>query len=154
MKFIYRPVFVGALALALLCGTAYAEPHATAADARAMLQSAVAEIKSVGPKAAFAEFNQPNGKFHNGELYVFVFDEKGVYEAYGANPALVGADVSDLTDAQGKPIVRDMIEIAKASGKGNISNIWLNRADNHIERKVSLIELVDGHIVGVGYYPK
>lgn len=152
MASFFRALKIGALAFTLQGAAAHAEPHATAAEARAMLVKAVAEIENSGAKAAFAEFNQRRGKFNTGELYVFVFNMSGVYEAYGANPGLVGNDVSNLTDAEGKPIVRDMIEIAKTSGHGNINYIWLNRSDNRIERKMSLIELVGDHIVGVGYY--
>ncbi|MBG6116493.1 MULTISPECIES: cache domain-containing protein [unclassified Sphingobium] len=141
-------------ALALSAAPALAAPHADAAQAQAMLEKAVATIKTAGAGPAFAAFNQKDGVFNTGELYVFVFDLNGVYEAYGAHPGLVGRDVSDLTDAEGKPIVRDMIEIARTSGHGKINYVWLNRADNRVERKMSLIELVDNHVVGVGYYPE
>jgi cytochrome c len=54
---------------------------------------------------------------------------------------------------EGKPIVQDMIEIAKTSGHGKVNYIWLNRGDNRVEHKMSLIELVGDNVVGVGYYP-
>ena len=152
MSFVSRLLLIGACALAP-GSVAYAAPHATAAQARAMLESAVAEVKNAGAATAFGEFNQTSGKFNTGELYVFVFNLNGIYEAYGAHPGLVGQDVIDLTDAEGKPIVRDMIEIAKTTGRGKISYVWLNRSDNRIEHKMSLIELVGDHVVGVGYYP-
>ncbi|NIJ09377.1 cytochrome c [Sphingomonas vulcanisoli] len=145
-------LIAGVAALGLQ-GAALAAPHATALQARAMLDHAVAEVKSAGDKAAFAEFNQPKGAFNTGELYVFVFDLNGIYEAYGAHPGSVGRDVKDLTDAEGKPIVRDMIEIARTAGHGQVNYVWLNRSDNRIEHKMSLIELVGNHVIGVGYYP-
>lgn len=151
MNPIVRLALAGALALGA-APAALAGPHASAAEAKAMLERAVAEIKSVGAEKALAEFNRPDGPYNTGELYVFVFDTEGKYEAYGPHPDLVGTDVLDLTDAEGKPIVRDMIEIAKTTGHGKISYVWLNRADNRVERKMSLIELVDDHVIGVGYY--
>jgi cytochrome c len=153
MKILTCLLLMGASAMSLQTAPAIAAPHASAADARAMLERAVARLNSVGPDKALSEFNQSKGPFNTGELYVFVFNLKGIYEAYGAHPGLVGNDVSDLKDAVGKPIVRDMIEIAKASGRGRINYVWLNRADNRIEHKLSLIELVGDHVVGVGYYP-
>lgn len=147
-----RILLAMACTLALPTASAMAAPHADAAQAKAMLEKAVATIKTAGAAPAFAAFNRKDGAFNTGELYVFVFDLNGVYEAYGAHPGLVGRDVSDLTDAEGKPIVRDMIEIARTSGHGKINYVWLNRADNRIERKMSLIELVGDHVVGVGYY--
>ena len=155
MRTVSRMLIAGACALALQAGSGHAAPprNATAADAKAMLESAVAELNTAGEEKAFAEFNEGEGAFNTGELYVFVFNLDGIYEAYGAHPGLVGTDVLDLTDAEGKPIVRDMIEIARTTGHGKINYVWLNRADNRVERKMSLIELVGDHVVGVGYYP-
>ncbi|MDO7835409.1 cache domain-containing protein [Sphingobium sp. HBC34] len=148
-----RPLLIAASLFALPVGGAFAETRATAADARALLEKAVRQIGKVGAEQAFADFNKPKGStFNSGELYVFAFDLNGIYEAYGAQPALVGKDVRDLTDAEGKPIVRDMIDIARTSGRGQINYVWLNRADNHVEHKLSLIERVGNHVIGVGYY--
>ncbi|MES2272371.1 MAG: cache domain-containing protein [Pseudomonadota bacterium] len=153
MKILACLLLMSASAVSLQTSPAMAAAHASAADARAMLERAVTRLNDVGADKALAEFNQSAGPFNTGELYVFVFNLKGVYEAYGAHPGLVGTDVSDLKDAEGRPIVRDMIEIAKTSGHGRINYVWLNRADNRIEHKMSLIELVGDHVVGVGYYP-
>ncbi|MDE2561537.1 MAG: cache domain-containing protein [Sphingomonadales bacterium] len=152
MTKIPRILLAGAFALALGT-TAQAAPHATSGEARALLDKAVTEINTVGPDKAFAEFDAGKGAYNTGELYVFVLSMKGVYEAYGANPKLVGHDVSAMTDAEGKPIVRDMIALAKGPGHGKINYVWLNRADNRIEHKSSLIKRVGDHVVGVGYYP-
>lgn len=149
----FRPLFIGMCALGLQTAAVHAAPHSTSAEAKAMLEKAVTEIKTAGAKKAFAKFNQAKGPFNTGELYVFAFNLNGIYEAYGAHPGMVGTDVSDLTDAEGKPIVREMIDIAKTTGRGKINYVWLNRSDNRVEHKMSLIELVDDHVVGVGYYP-
>lgn len=153
MTYIQRLLIAGVGAIMAQAPLAHAAPHATAADARTMLESAVQTVNRVGAEQAMAQFNQKNGPFNTGELYVFAFDMNGVYQAYGAQPGLTGKNVSDLTDAEGKPIVRDMIAIAKASGRGQINYVWLNRADNHVEHKLSLIERVGDQVIGVGYYP-
>jgi cytochrome c len=154
MTFLSRLLLAGVCAFTLQAAPVQAAaPHASSVQARAMLEQAVAEINHVGTQKALAEFNQPKGPFNTGELYVFVFNLKGIYQAYGAHPGLVGADVSDLTDVEGKPIVRDMIEIARTTGSGKVNYVWLNRGDNRIEHKMSLIELVADNVVGVGYYP-
>lgn len=153
MTSLSRLLFAGACALAAQSTAFAAAPHATAADARTMLDRAVAEINTAGADKAFAEFDQKSGTFNTGELYVFVFGLDGKYEATGANPTLVGTDASALTDAEGHQIVQQMIEIARTAGSGKVNYVWLNRADNRIEHKMSLIELVGDHVVGVGYYP-
>jgi cytochrome c len=144
-------LLLAAAATLSLSSAAYAG-HATSVQAQAMLAKAVAELNSAGSEKALAEFNDQHGAFKTSELYVFVFDMKGTYEAYGANPKLVGTNAIDLKDVEGKTIVRDMIEIAKTQGHGQISYIWLNRADNRVEHKRSVVQRVGDHVVGVGYY--
>ncbi|NKJ41073.1 MULTISPECIES: cache domain-containing protein [unclassified Novosphingobium] len=154
LRLILAPAFACAalVPLAFVPAPAQAATHAGSADAQALLTRAVAELKGVGPQKAFAEFNDPAGAFHTRELYVFVFSMTGRYEASGADPKLVGSDATDMTDAEGKPLVRDMIALAKAKGGGRVDYVWLNRADNRVEHKRSLVQRVGDHIVGVGYY--
>lgn len=128
------------------------EAEATQAQAQALLASAVAKIKADGPQAAYAAFNDPKGAFVKGEHYVFAFDMNGVYLASGANPGLVGSNAIDLKDAEGKALVREMIALAKRSGKGTVDYVWLNRATNRVEPKHSYIEMVGDAIIGVGFY--
>lgn len=142
-----------AAGLAVLCShAAFAADRATPEQAKALLDKAVAELQMDGPQKAFAAFNDSHGGYTIGELYVFVFDLKGKYEASAANPTLTGTDAYDLHDAEGKFLVREMIAVAKSKGDGQVDYVWLNRADNHVERKRSLIHRVGDHIVGVGYY--
>lgn len=148
-----RLLVAGACALSLSPAALAGNSHATSADAAAMLDKAVAELQAVGPDKAFTEFNQAEGPFHGQELYVFVFDMKGVYEAYGPNPALVGTDVSGLTDVEGKAFVQEMLNLAAHDGSGKVAYKWLNRSDNRVEQKWSLIRRVGNHVVGVGYHP-
>lgn len=123
-----------------------------AKEAELLLRRAVDKLKADGPDAAFTAFNQHTGDYTSGELYVFVFTMKGKYMASGANPALTGQDAYKLKDAEGKHIVQEMIHIAKKSGSGAVSYVWLNRADNKVESKRSVIQRVGDYIVGVGYY--
>jgi cytochrome c len=152
----HRLILAGACAAMPFASTAtpaFAAPaHAGSAEAQALLTRAVAELKAVGAAKAFAEFNDPQGSFHTRELYVFVFSMSGRYEASGADPKLVGSDATDMTDAEGKPLVQDMIAQARAKGGGRVDYVWLNRADNRVEHKRSLVQRVGDHIVGVGYY--
>lgn len=152
MNMIPRILLAGACALSL-GSAAHAAPHATSSAAQALLDKAVTEMNTVGADKAFAEFDRASGPFNTGELYVFVFGMDGQYEATGANPKLIGTDAIDLADAEGKPIVREMIALAKGPGHGTVTYVWLNRADNRVEPKWSLVQRVGDHIVGVGYYP-
>lgn len=128
--------------------------HASREQARALLDKAVVQLTRDGPDKSFAAFNDRNGGFIVKELYVFVFDMDGKYMASGANPRLTGTDARELKDAEGKPLVREMIETASRKGQGEVDYVWLNRADNAVEKKHSLIRRVNDYIVGVGYYVK
>jgi cytochrome c len=121
-------------------------------QARVLLERAVAKLKLDGAQRAFADFNDAKGNFIARDLYVFVFDMNGKYMASGANPRLAGSDAKDLHDAEGKEIVREMINIANSKGAGEVEYMWLNRVDNRVERKRSMIQRVGDYIVGVGYY--
>ncbi|EME69494.1 cache sensor protein [Paramagnetospirillum caucaseum] len=121
-------------------------------QARVLLERAVGKLRSDGPDKAFPAFNDPKGGFIARDLYVFVFDMNGRYMASGGNPRLTGSDAANLHDAEGKAIVREMINIANAAGKGEVDYMWLNRVDNRVEKKRSMIQRVGDHIVGVGYY--
>ncbi|HVI49743.1 MAG TPA: cache domain-containing protein [Candidatus Sulfotelmatobacter sp.] len=144
-------VLVAGIAV-LWAQSALAQDKATPEQAKALLDKAVAELQMDGPEKAFAQFNDPKSGYTIGELYVFVFDLKGKYEASGANPSLTGTDAHDLHDAEGKFLVREMIALAKSKGHGRVDYVWLNRADNQVEKKRSLVQRVGDHIVGVGYY--
>lgn len=121
-------------------------------QARLLLERAVGKLRSDGPEKAFAAFNDPKGGFIARDLYVFVFDMVGTYMASGGNPKLTGSDAKDLHDAEGKDIVREMINIANSTGAGEVDYMWLNRVDNRVEKKRSRIQRVGDYIVGVGYY--
>ena len=141
-----------AVVMSLAGSAAMAGQHASAKDAETMLASAVEKLKHDGPDQAFAAFNDQNGSFLAKELYVFVFDINGKYRASGFNPKLTGRDAYDLRDADGKYLVREMIDIAKTTGAGTVNYVWYNPDDQKVERKHSLIRRVGDFIVGVGYY--
>jgi len=144
--------FCVAVVMSLGWGGAIAAEHASPKDAEAMLVTAVEKLKVDGADKAFAAFNDQNGSFIAKELYVFVFDINGRYRASGFNPKLSGRDAYDLRDADGKYLVREMIDIAKSSGAGTVNYVWYNPYDQKLERKHSLVRRVGDFIVGVGYY--
>jgi cytochrome c len=133
----------------------YYTPRATVEQARDLLRRAVSEMGKAGSKAAFKEFNNPDGGFNRGDLYVFAIGlEDGKYRASGATPQQSGQKASDLRDAAGKPLVREMITLAKEKGSGQVDYVWRNPATNAVESKHSLIQRVDDVLLGVGYYEK
>ena len=134
-------------------GVGYFAPRATPDDARRMLDNAVRHIRSRGKGSAVAAFNNPHGAYTRNDLYVFVINiESGKFEAMGMNPKLTGTDAGELRDVEGKPLVQEMMVLAKTVGKGSVDYVWRNPVTNAVEKKRSFIRRVGDSVVGVGYY--
>lgn len=141
------------LGLLVLPTTSFAADKGSADEAVAMTKKAVALIKSAGKAKAFAEISDPNNKtFHDRDLYIYVYDMKGITLAHGNNPKMVGKDLIDLKDNEGKAVIRAMIDIAGSNGKGWTEFKWPNPVSKTVELKAGYIEKVDNMIVGSGIY--
>ncbi|MDO9286815.1 MAG: cache domain-containing protein [Aquabacterium sp.] len=133
-------------------GTAHAADQGTAAEAEAMVKKAVAHIKAAGPEKAYDEFT--NGKsFKDRDLYIIVYDLNGKNLAQGANPKLVGKDLINLKDPDGKPLIQMFVELAKTKGKGWVEGYkFLNPVSQKMEGKAMYLERVGDTLVGCGIY--
>jgi cytochrome c len=130
----------------------YYVPHASAEQAKAMLWRAVHEMKEYGPKA-FEHFNDLNGGFIQDDLYVFVvgITDHRMY-AHGAQPRLIRRDATDLVDLKGKPIIRQMLDIAKSHDEGELTYLWRNPVTGKDEKKRTYFKRVDNYLVAIGAY--
>ena len=133
-------------------GFACAGGKATPAEAEALVKKAVAFIKANGKEAAFAEFTNKNGKFIDRELYIFVYDFNGKCLAHGLNPKMVGKDLIELTDPDGKQFNRELIEVAKAKGKGWTNFKFTDPVTKKIGEKTAYVEKFEDIVVGSGAY--
>jgi len=118
-----------------------------------LVKTATAFFRQHGAVATWPLLSNPKGPFIKGDVYPFAYDMEGTVMAHGQNPALVGQNLIDLTDDRGKPIIRELINIAKTKGKGWIEYEWRN------EHKRSYVERVFGpktkkyYLIAAGYYP-
>jgi len=133
---------------------AYAADFGTPAQAEAMVKKAIAEIKANGKAKAFAEISNPKGKFVDRDLYVFVYDMNGKCVAHGFNQKMIGKDLIDMKDPDGKFYVKERIEISRTKGKGWQDYKFTNPLTRKVEHKTAYIEKVDDVIVGCGVYKK
>lgn len=149
-----KTVFFRKVGKYIVC-VGYYIPRSTVEEAQAMLDNAVALIQKAGAGPAYQSFNDPQGGFTRGDLYVFAIGiDDGKYRAYGASPQMSGTDARELHDAAGKPLVQEMIALAKEKGSGTVDYVWRNPATNAVETKHSMIKRVGDVLVGVGYYSK
>jgi cytochrome c len=129
-------------------------PRATPEQAKTLLDQAVAAV-TANPRTAFAAFNDLNGKFVQDDIYVFVIDlTDNKFRAHGANSRFAGTDALDLKDPTGKPIVQEMIAIAREKGQGSLDYKWRNPVTEKIESKHTQLRKVNNYLVGVGYYTR
>ena len=126
--------------------------HAKESQARALLGKAVTQFKK-NPKATLAAINKPHGAYQQGEYYVYAVKQNGDFIANaGDSHALVGMNTAKLTDASGKPFMKELLDTAKAKGAGSVDYVWLNRATNRVENKTALFKKVGDTVLAVGYY--
>jgi cytochrome c len=155
---------IALVALAVACGGSGAlaqdkakavdKSKGTAAEATAMVQKAIAHIKKAGREKAFADFDSKAGGFTDRDLYVVVYDMKGKVLAHGANEKMIGKDVIDLRDSDGKYFVRERVEMMSKSpdAKGWQDYKFMNPVTRQIEPKSMFLQRLDDMIVGCGIY--
>jgi signal transduction histidine kinase len=138
---------------AALALPASAAEFGTKDEAVAMVKRVQAKFKADGADATFkAVSDQAVPDFHDRDLYPFIYDMAGKNVAHGARPALIGKNLIDLKDQDGKYLIREMVDIANGPGRGWINYKWPNPLNNKIEDKASYVEKMDDYFVGVGIY--
>jgi signal transduction histidine kinase len=147
-----KAVFTTLVMLALSAGAA---EKGTADEAVAMVKKAGEFLKKNGKEKAFAEFNNPKGAFLHKDLYIFTFlaNGDGIEQANGANVKLVGKNVTEMKDADGKFLIKDILALGMGKeGKGWVDYKWPNPSTGTIDAKRTYVERVDDVIIGCGIY--
>lgn len=138
------------ISLALSLSVAYG---ASVAEVKAFVDEGVKLCKEKGNEACLKEFNNPNGSFLRGELYMFAYNYQGVNKALGSNPKLVGKNLYKLKDASGIMLIQELINISKTKGEGWLDYKWSHPKTKKITDKTSFIKKIDGDMfIGTGYY--
>lgn len=131
---------------------AVADGVATKEEAVAMVGKAAALLKATGPEKAFSVFNDKNGGFVDRDLYVVVYDTAGRCLAHGANPKLIGKDLIDAEDVDGKLYVKERVELAKLKSSFWQDYKFTNPTTKKVEPKQMYCEPTSGLIVCGGIY--
>lgn len=145
-------------AVLLAAAAATAQPSYTPAQAEALVRKAVAYARAHGIEQLCRQTNEPGGIFHvggggGGEMYLFVYDAQGTCKAIGFNPkALVGKNRIDLKDSDGRMYLREMIEVARARGRGWVDYRYPDPVTGRVLPKTSYVEWHEGLLFGCGVY--
>ena len=119
-------------------GMALASEFGTAAEAEGLVKKAVDFLKTNGKEKGFAEFSNPKGKFVDRDLYIFVYDLNGKCVAHGFNQKMIGKDLAEMKDPDGKFYVKERIEIAKTKGAGWQDYKFTDPVTKKLEPKTAL----------------
>jgi cytochrome c len=128
------------------------EGNATSAEATAMVKKGVAFIKANGKEKGFAEITSKSGQFTDRDLYLVVYGLDGVVHAHGANEKMVGKNLIDLKDVDGKAFVKERVELAQSKGTFWQDYKFTNPVTKKIEPKSMYCEKLNDAVVCGGIY--
>jgi len=139
-------------AAVLLMASFGAHAAATPDDATAMVQKGVAFIKANGKDKGHAEISSKTSQFKKDDLYLVVYGLDGTVHAHGANEKMIGKNLIDLKDIDGKLFVKERVDLAKSKGTFWQDYKFTNPVTKKIEPKAMYCEKLDDAVVCGGIY--
>ena len=135
-------------------GTAHAaDGGASKDDAIGMVKKGVSQIKAQGADKTYAAIiDKENKDFHDRDLYLVVYGLDGTVKAHGANTKMVGKNLIDLKDIDGKPFVKERVEMAQKQASFWQDYKFTNPESKKIEPKSMYCERLDQTVVCGGIY--
>ena len=142
-----------AAAAAATCFCAVAKDgNATADEATTMVKKGIAFIKSNGKDKGYAEISNKAGQFTDRDLYLVVYGLDGTVRAHGANEKMIGKNLIELKDVDGKPFVKERVELAQSKGTFWQDYKFTNPVSKKIEPKSMYCERLEDSAVCGGIY--
>jgi signal transduction histidine kinase len=99
------------------------------------VDEAAALIVREGEAAAFGEILNPASRFNFLDTYVFVLDADGHTLADPAFPNMPGRDLSNMTDAIGRPYIRELLDELVNTDSASTQFLWRENANELPQRK-------------------
>jgi hypothetical protein len=152
-KFLFGATIASA-ALAFATMAFAQDPSGTAAQAKALLEKAVFELKA-NETAAIAKFNKADGGFRDRDLYVFCFDTTTGIRTAHVNVDSIGKDLRPLKEKDGSPLGQKIFDAANSVKEGEITTVSYNfprPGGSDSVAKESFVTRVGKLGCGVGYY--
>jgi cytochrome c len=144
-----KMIIVAALLVGLFAAFAFASEKDTA---KALVDEAVAFFNSQGKEKALVEFSKPKGAFDKGELYVFAYDFQATIVAHPKNAKLIGKNLMEVPDNDGKLFRKEIVELAKSKGSGWVDYKYMNPETKKPEPKTTYIQKAGDLIICCGAY--
>jgi signal transduction histidine kinase len=125
--------------------------YATPAEAEALVKKAVAYYDKHGKEKSFAEFEKRPGPFAERDLYVTVYDMKANCLSH-INPKMIGKNMMDLRDANGKYHIKERMEQAAVKDSGWQDFTFFNPQTKKVEPKQMYWVKHDNMVFAAGAY--
>ncbi|MES2152053.1 MAG: cache domain-containing protein [Pseudomonadota bacterium] len=138
-----------ALVFLLCAGTAQAEPSEK--DAIALAEKGAAFFKVNGKDEMIKRINGKDPEFNQGTLYLAMRDLNGITVAHPTS-ALIGKNLLDVPDADGKPFRHELVALAKGKGRGWVDYKFKNPANGKVEAKTTYVLRVGDVALEAGIY--
>jgi cytochrome c len=148
----FRSATAAAILAAGMVASACGADSATKDEAVAMVKKAVAFIKENGPEKGYAEISNKGGQFIDRDLYIVVYRLDGKVLAHGSNEKLIGTDQSQAKDVDGKPFVKERIELAQKQPSFWQDYKFANPVSKAVEPKQMYCERLGDTVVCGGIY--
>jgi len=121
----------------------------------ALVDRAAGLIEKKG-KDVFPEFKKKGGEWFKDDTYLFVARMDGVTLVNAAFPDEEGKNRLDLKDANGKPFVREIIDMLKTRDSGWVDYAWPKPSETRPSKKSAYVRKAkldkDTVYVGAGIY--
>jgi len=155
-----RTLVAALLALGLALPSAFANKDATKDankdagqdDAIAMVKKGITFIKTSGKDKGYTEISNKQGTFIDRDLYLVVYGLDGTVRAHGANEKMVGKNLIELKDIDGKAFVKERVDLAQAKGIFWQDYKFTNPVSKKIEPKSMYCEKLEDSVVCGGIY--
>lgn len=125
-----------------------ADQYGTPAEAKAMLEKAVAAVKQDEAKA-LQMFTSGEGGFKEKDLYPFCAGPDGNFTAH---PKLVGKSLAGLEDKSGKNFGKEIMSQAQEGKISEVTYMWPRPDGGDPVQKVAYVTKVSDQVCAVGYY--
>ena len=148
----FKKIMIAIFICILVTSVYAAEERGMPTEAKKLLENAVAYVKANGEKKALKEFNNPKGRFVKGDMYIFAYNPKAVLLANPRFPNVVGKDLYNEPDTEGKRFRQVIVNTANSYGSGMVDYMYMNPVTKKEELKVVYFQKVGNLIVCSGAY--
>ena len=134
-------------------------PHSKRDVVVGLVKAAVAYFNDIVVKKGFmvdevfSTLSYPAGRFVMGDLYLYAVDFNGQMMANGDRPGLIGTNVLNVKDAEGKLVNQEIITRLKNSSDG----VWIEYKSKNATKLTYAEKVQDlngkSYFIACGYYP-